>query len=275
MSVKNKLPKLDTVLVSGILLSLALALFLMLTGQDESTSLLVGLITTVITLLIEIIARLKESESRVLKSIRLGELLEQDNDLYAIMCEIAENHKKINNGQFDLFIQHSNDALEECRDILAGLERGYMVIPPGGKYAFGRKSLTQASRCVKAVAYEDIESWRTEHLKDVLRVNAESIARGITIQRVFILEPGGLEKSRDVLDAHKTAGVQVFCASPDDLPSTELLESFQVIDDKVLVVFYYTRDGRRFTGERISIDPVEVDKAISKFDTISRRAKPY
>lgn len=46
-----------------------------------------------------------------------------------------------------------------------------------------------------------------------------------------------------------------------------------LVDDKVLVVFYYTRDGSKFRSEKISIDPVEVDRYVDMFNLIKRRSQ--
>lgn len=181
----------------------------------------------------------------------------------------------VKNQNFPLFIQRSQDILGECQDVLSGLERGYMVIEPGGKYAYGTKGVALAEKNVTAVAYEDIESWRTVHLQSALKANAEAIKRGVEIQRVFILNKESFDKAHDVLQAHKDAGVKVYVVPPDDLPTPQLLENYLIIDGKVLVVFYYTREGRRLREEKISVEPVEVDTAVSRFSAIMRRAKVY
>jgi hypothetical protein len=128
---------------------------------------------------------------------------------------------------------------------------------------------------VQAIEYENIEAWRTEHLKDVIRANAAVARRGVHIQRVFILHKGAMAEAKDVFDGHKNAGVQVFTVTPEELPHTQLLESYLVVDNSVLVVFYFTRDGRHFREEKISINQVEVDRAVSNFNSVLRRATVY
>jgi hypothetical protein len=150
-----------------------------------------------------------------------------------------------------------------------------MMVEPAGKYSFGKRGVETASSIVKAVAYEDIDSWRTEHLKGVIQANAESVKRGVKIQRVFILSQDAMPKAYDVLQMHKGAGIEVLVVPPEDLPSTELLESYMIVDDKILTLFFYTRDGKRFVGEKVSIEPIEVDRYISKFNSIHRRSQKY
>jgi hypothetical protein len=267
--------KADPFLTTGVVISIALAVILVLSGQDEVSSLMIGLTVTAITLLIDVIARLKNTEDHILQATTLGSLLLSDTELHQTIRQITQSYLSAQDSEFDLFIQRSKDALLECKEILDGLERGYIVVEPGGKYTYGRKGVNVAQENVKAIAYEDIESWRTEHLKGVIQANAEAVRRGVRIQRVFILDNDSLSQAEDVLQAHKDAGVEVFVVSPEALESTQLLESYLVVDNRILVVFYYTRDGRRFKGERVSIEPVEVGTAVARFDSVLNRAKAY
>jgi uncharacterized membrane protein len=59
---------LDPIVVIGTIVSIALAVILVLIGQDEVLSLLVGLVIACMTLLIDIIARLKGSEEKIINS---------------------------------------------------------------------------------------------------------------------------------------------------------------------------------------------------------------
>jgi hypothetical protein len=59
---------LDPIVVIGTIVSIALAVILVLIGQDEVISLLVGLVIACMTLLIDIIARLKGSEEKIINS---------------------------------------------------------------------------------------------------------------------------------------------------------------------------------------------------------------
>lgn len=61
-----KIKSLDPLIAIGLVTSIALAIILFLIGQDEIQSLLVGLIGIVITLSIDLIAKLRETEKRIL-----------------------------------------------------------------------------------------------------------------------------------------------------------------------------------------------------------------
>ena len=76
----------------------------------------------------------------------------------------------------------------ECKDILSGIQRGYMQVEVAGKYSYGKRGAEAAKVSMKAVAYEDVVSWRTEHLKGVLKANSGAAQKGVKIERIFILK---------------------------------------------------------------------------------------
>lgn len=272
---KSKLNFLDPTLTIGVLVSIFLSIILVLLGNDEVNSLIVGLTVTLVTLAIDVIGRIKESENRVLQAVKLGTLLDTNGDLHTTISEIVESYLASQKMPLDLFRQRSKDTLLDCKDVLSGIQKGYMNVEVAGKYSYGRKGAESSLSSIKAVAYEDIASWRTEHLKGVVKANAEAVKRGVKVERVFILKKDSVEAAKDVLEIHKNSGVNVHLITPDDLPKTELLESFMIVDDTVLVVFYYTRDGSKFRGEKISIDPVEVDRYCDMYSLIKRRSIEY
>jgi hypothetical protein len=272
---KKMLQFLDPLLVTGIIVSVFSAMVLVLLGKDEVSSMVIGLLITVITLLIDFIGRLKETEAKLLSANALGTVLIQNPELHKIVSEISNSYLLAQASGFDLFQLRSQDSLHECKDVLRGIANGYITVEAAGKYSYGKRGTENAQNEVKAVAYEDIESWRTEHLKGVIESNAVAIKRGIKIQRIFIVSSETMAKATDVLQAHKKAGVDVLTIPPDDLLSTEYLESYMIVDNKVVVVFSYTRDGKRFRGEKISIDSVEVGRYISKFNAMSRKARRF
>lgn len=269
---KNKFSFLDPTLTIGVLVSIFLSFILVLLGNDEISSLVVGLSITLISLGIDVIGRMKETEKKLLRAVKLGSLLDANGELHSIISEIVESYLASQKISLDLFKQRSKDALLDCKDVLGGIQKGYMNVEVAGKYSYGKKGADSSLSSIKAIAYEDVESWRTEHLKGVIDANKDAVQRGVVVERVFILKKDSIKLAQDVLELHKNAGVNVFIVSPDDLPKTELLESFMVVDDKVLVIFYYTRDGSKFRGEKISIDPVEVDRYSDAYGLIRRRS---
>ena len=109
-----------------------------------------------------------------------------------------------------------------------------------------------------------------------MQANAEAInKRGVKIQRIFILSDESFNNSKDVLKKQIEAGVEVRIVSPEKLPTKHLLESYQIVDNKIVVKFYNTPDGKTFLKEKVSIEPIQVSKAIRDFSVVYRWATPY
>ena len=262
-----------TVLVGTLILALSQLGVLSSAAIGPTTLTLVILLAT--SQLVDTSKKLESLQDAIENGFQLNEILSKERELFSVVHQIAKSYMTVQGTEMELFRQKAKDTLEECRDILGGLERGYMLAEPGGKYAYGTKGVLLAKHNVKAIAYEEIEVWRTPHLKSTLQANAQAVKRGVQIQRIFIVSNESLAKAGDVLQEHQSAGIQVYVAFPENLPSEQLLESYLIIDDKVLVTFYLTREGKRLREERISILPTDVSNAMKGFESILRRAIRY
>lgn len=273
----------DPFLLIGIVFSIALSFFLVLIGQDEINSLMVGLIATLITLAVDIIARFRETEERILKAITGGEVLLKDESLHSKCRQIAKLYFDIQKNLTDYglnsytsFTEKSQDILLDSINKLKRLEKGVLEELAGGKFTYGKRGIDEAQQTVKSVSYEEIQWWREEHFSEVLlKTNTDACKRGIKIQRVFIIDKDSISQSEDVLRKHQKAGVDVRYVTPEDLSDDQLLDTFQIVDDKILIKFFNTADRRRFIKEEIYIDPEDVKKATRNFDRIVRRSKEF
>lgn len=270
---KKILSLIDPFLIIGIVFSIAISIYLIYTGIDTVSGLLVGLMVTTVTLIIDLIARLKDSETRLSQTIILGNQLQNNQELFAIIQSMVDNYIKIQNSSFSFFKQKAADSLIESKEILQTLSNGFLIAEPASKYSFGKKGVEIAQKNIKAVSYEPLGLWKSLHWEKSINVNSDATKRGVEITRVFLQDDENLSKHNDVILAHKNAGAKILIASPKDL-SSSYLESFFIVDDKILAEFHLTLDGQ-LKYERISINPADVEKAISKFNYIMRFSREY
>ncbi|MEW5985668.1 MAG: hypothetical protein AB1791_03445 [Chloroflexota bacterium] len=267
------LRSLDPILAIGVVLSVAVAIILVLTGQDQATSLLIGLAVTAITLLIDVLARLKNSEQRIVEAIELGEALSSDPRLFGVIRQIAQDYRAVKQLAFDHFSLRADDALLECREVIHHLVEGRMTVSTQSKYTYGFTGINTATHGIKAVAYADIAWWRSNPGETYMLLNIEAAKRGVDIIRVWIFNKDALAGYKDVIERQKQADIQTYVATPDQIPS-DFLEDYMVVDERVLVKLELTLHGQS-KAELISINPIEVDKALSNFDGILRYATPF
>src|SRR5207302_351120 len=102
---RTKLRFLEPLLVIGIAFSIGIATLLVIIGQDKAISLLIGLATTTITLVIDLVSRHTESEKRIVQIFSLGDGLIQANDiwLYELTKEIIDDYHTVKKLNFPIF----------------------------------------------------------------------------------------------------------------------------------------------------------------------------
>ena len=100
--IKKTTKWLDPILLVGVLVSVAIAVGMVLLGNDTISSLVVGLISTTITLLVDIVARIGKHEDTTIESARLSHIL-SDEPLAEKLRDIMEIYSKIRQYEFDYY----------------------------------------------------------------------------------------------------------------------------------------------------------------------------
>jgi hypothetical protein len=265
----------DPFLAVGVAFSVALSLFLLLIGVDKVDSLIVGLIATTISLVIDLVARFKDSERRILQAVTLLELIMQDNQLPENIQDLVNSYLLIKQGAFEIFKTRGDDILAQCISDLRAMADGYMIVEPGAKYAFGKLGIELAKKSIKAVSCTSPESWSSSHSRSAVEAHADAVQRGVDIIRVFIQDEKTHSDAEEVLTKQLEAGINVFVVSPDELPAKyQTNYSYFIIDNAILAEFYLTLDGH-ISMERVSIKSVEVNEAINRFNFVLRRSTEH
>ena len=267
-TMKAKFHFLDPIITIGIIVSIAMAIILVLVGQDSVISILIGLVITTITLIIDVIARLKESEKNILQSSVLGISLANDPGLLFSLQQIVKDYLAVKNHRYKVFSLGATHALEECHNVMHGLVEGHMTVSPLSYFSFGRSGIDQTIDTMKTVQYANPSYWRTKYGEKYFQSNLEAIKRGVKITRIWLQNQGSLDNYRDVIEAQEAAGIRVLVALLDEVP-LELHGDYLIADDEMLVKLDLSLDGNS-KAESIYIDPIEVQRAINSFDLLLR-----
>jgi hypothetical protein len=267
----SKLRFLDPIVVIGVIISVALAIIFVVMGQDQAISLLIGLTITIITLLIDIIARLKESEKAIIQTSEFGNALASDSWLFDVLRQIVYDYQKINNRNYDAFVRRTKAGLLECRDLLHSMSEEYLVTDILSDYNSGLSGSNAAQKEIKAVQYALPTYWRTPFGLKYMESNIEAVKRGVRVTRIWIQSKEILEEYRDIITTQETAGIQTFIAETSEIPPV-LLEDYSITDSQLYIKIELTLDGHA-RQERISIDPIVVEKADGNFNLLLRYAR--
>ncbi len=264
----NKLKFLDPIIATGAIISISLSIILVLIGQDQAISLLIGLVIAAITLLIDIIARIQESEEKIIHATELETTLVRNPLLLSIVSQIANDYVSVKKLGADFFMERADNSLLETRDIIHRLAEGRMtqeVVDVGkARFIYG----SRPAKRVKVASYADPSFWRTEYGKFIFKQNARAVKRGIEFTYVWIQKRKTLVEYQDILKLQQDMGVKTLYVFPDEVPGS-FLEHYRIKDDEMLFKYELTVDGRTKT-QHISIDPIEVDTAVRNFKVLLR-----
>jgi hypothetical protein len=263
------------ILYIGVGFSVALSIVLLAVGVDQSASVIIGLCATILSLLIELIARVAGMEQRLVDVTGLGRRLATDRDLFTSVSSMVNDYQRVAGEQrYRLFSDRAKHIVAECADGLHDLVEGHMTLPPLSQYSFGLSGIEGLHRTIKATSYVDAEKfWNSVAGEKYFQKNIEMLRRGVQVTRVFIGDRPTMARFQAVVMRHRQAGIRVLVALVDEIPR-ELFEDYLIGDDEVLTQLQLTHDGQA-RAERISIDANEVRRAVNNFDRLIRGAHEW
>ena len=267
------LRSIDPILAVGVTFSIALAVVLVLIGQDQVTSLLIGLVVTTITLLIDTLGRQKDSEQRIVEAFELGRALSSNPRLIEITRQITEDYHTVEKLASDPFPKIAEETLVECKEVIHGLAEGRYTASDPSKYFYGAPIMNAAARSAKAVAYGGIDWWKREGAEAYVISNIEAVKRGVRVVRVWVYRKNTLLRNKDVIERQEKAGIVTYITTPQQL-SPNLLEDYMVVDERLLIKLESTLGGGS-KATSISTDPNKVKQALSNFEAVLSCAKPF
>ena len=261
----NSLRKIDPTISLGILLSLSTSIILLLRGQNEAISILIGLVITAISIMIRVLLRIKESEENLLKNSALDRLILADPALFSIIQQITSEYEVIESHKNDFFTDHANKALLSCREKIHGLAEGRLVMDADKlKITYGRK----AEKTVNLVTCYPSMRWKNQYGKYVMRMNMRAIARGVAFSHVWVSDIDTLTDYKDILFELEKIGINVRVALSSEVPRY-LIQSYRIIDERKLIKLEFAPGGV-CTHHHVIIDPIEVEKASANFQSIKQ-----
>jgi hypothetical protein len=260
---------LDPTIVIGVIISLFVSVILVLIGQDGISSLIVGLLITTITLLIDAISRINEGEKRILNASLLDSAVMDDHTLLSAVSRLIGDYKLVKGLEDNFFLTKANDVLMDCRNTLHGLAEGQMTIEGDrSQFNYGER----AKFSVKLVNAVHPAEWKTRYGENLIRANARAIERGVKFTHLWILNSETLFEYKKILFQLQEIGVEVRLATPDDIPS-HLWQHYRLVDDKKLIRLEVGVNGKQ-RSQRIDIDHNAVEKAKQDFKRLCEFTLP-
>jgi hypothetical protein len=260
---------LDPLQITGFAISVAVPLFLLITGKDQISSVTLGFVLASFTQLLDLQVRQSDSERRLLSSKALNEILYRDEWLLDSLSQIASDYQRLESRIFDPFEfkTHAREYLRECRDRLGYMSSGYAFPIERIPFEQSMIALKKAQKHISAVDSGDLDFWENTNANKYIKLNEETQRRGIAIKRVFIHPIVDLATKIDLLKKQQGLGIEIYIVDPTRRLPQALNGDYIVADDSFAVLSVFGTDGK-VVGNKVSIEQGEVEQLVRNFDRL-------
>jgi hypothetical protein len=249
------------------------------TGEQlADLKLLIGfcmaLVSITVPLQLELLFRLTERARTRERYGMLLEMVEEYPYLLPIIVRTAEaGVATLKNTRVEQFKECVPSILGETQVRMQELAQGRLRTR-GGDNALLLERFAAATDLVQGTTDEgDTGWWRQANGKHFLALNRDLIARGVTIERVWILSARPSDETQRVLEEHHSALVKVFVVRLDALEGT-LLINMTMMDEEFLHEDVTNKLGNA-EEYLFSENSADLSRAKSRFSQLKAKAIEY
>lgn len=253
-------------MVIGLGISLALGLVFFFYAQPGYLALLIGLLGTIISLLVDIIYRLERDST-------LSSQLANIPWLRDAIDEIARSLNTIS-GETRLlpFMEYARRDIKRCAHTTAGMASGQMRARVGDEVLVRQTDLARKIIRACSVQTMDMPRWISDLGSKYWEANLRALQRKVRIERVFIYEDWTADLKR-IVDQQADAGVHVWVVE-SKLVDPSLRVDMAVWDDAFTYHFELNSEGDPI--ENIySVNEVDIARRVDQMELLKSVARPY
>ncbi len=265
------------IVITGILVSIAISVFMILMRQDTVLSFGVGLLSAILTLLLEILNEQQASEARLLESLGLSPRALESPLIHEVVKKATHCLAQLETKFRDSLVsEHFQRATEEYLEQLDGLSLGRVRLSPSPSenWIMAARLVDRAHKSGKAVAYGELhEQWNRDYNRAYWEANHRALQRGVKITRIFMMPEKDIASLKEVLEEQEKSGIDVYVAIEERVPPN-LKKDFAIWDDKYLGYSEVTATGEIAKGF-ISINELDVREAERWFENLLHYSRSF
>jgi len=215
----NPLKLLDRFVLAGISASVVLSLVLYIVGVDTVSSLIVGLLGTVLTMQVDLMGKTERAIARKDANTDLIGRIEQASGFQELLFEIIEYAFRVSNRISDeWFRQRAVLEMERLKDFLQALSKGTLQTGPIDNDAL-ILLMNQAKKqlVVTSPTSTDEDWWLSPRGRKFWQANIDAVQRGVGVTRIFLFEES-TGNIQEVMQEQLLSGVNVYGVRYADLP---------------------------------------------------------
>lgn len=258
-----------SILVSATI-SIGIAVVLMLSGLEPISAIIIALLSTIITILLDILLRVRFSESLLSELLNLY----QDPWLFEIVKELIRGYREtVKRARIDILLVRSREILERAARELVEVSNGRMITrTPAEEHEMLIKIIQSAKKEICAVViYEWFDNWwATPAAQTYLEENRKFIAeKKGSITRILIVPKEKLNdlNSKQFIKKQLDHKIDVRIACQEDQSPSQMQAGFMIADDIIASRSVYSVT-KQILGSHITTDPLEIRELKNSFTAL-------
>lgn len=200
----------------------------------------------------------------------------RDNDLFIALNQVKSRVLSMQHAYFKKWASFKlNEFLSKNDDFFDGTN----YTNPHAEDTFGVTGIEFTEHELKAITAVS-DYWQDSFTIAYLQKQEELIKRGVSIYRVFVIEEGKLNDAIEQMNYQYNLGIKVYYIEKSNgfIDPAWLVEDYLIQDNQLVVEIFCTThqfDEKGKNTERITMDIVEVQKKIERFQRIIERSILY
>lgn len=260
---------LDPILLIGLLISALISIVVMgFPGNDPIIGFIIGLLSTIITLLVDLIARLNRVEHNVIETQRLSRVL-MSGSISQDLQELARDYELIEAYDFNLYRKIASDSFGECKRRFREIASGTVRILDKSVYHYNIEGIKQARNSIKVTHITSPDYWVSDAGRKFLEASQIALKRGVETVIIFAVSDEDIQNFKNIFDVVRKFKVTVFTTKPKRMD-----KEFAIIDDTLLLEYAYDKNEDTWITSVI-LDSKEVTNAVDSFRHFLTYSKPY
>ncbi len=268
----------DPVLIIGLLLSVALGVFLYFVSDTSFVlGTLVSLVGTALALQLDLVMRVERKLHKEDAQSQLMCLLEQIPWLPAEVKDIAVSLNTVSalENQDGYLLDVARKALDECARTLDDLTRGQIRVSSDDNEAlFVQTARAKEYILATSIPYVDLKWWCSDIGRKYWDANVAAMGRGVRVERVFVYQEW-TDQLQELAEEQAAAGAIIWAVHRDKVPHALRIDMI-VWDRSFSYEIRLNSDGEEIEN-LYSVNASDIDRKIHCFDIIrscARRIDP-
>jgi len=256
----------------GVIVSIASSIILFLVGIDETTSVTIGLLGIVISLLIDLHGANKRLEEKIFEALEFTANLQKDNFAKERIATIIRSWGKISDGNLHpLLINVAKLLTQEATDQLTSIANGEIHVA-SGDYGWMNVIMDEAQTEIRASSTISLNFWNSNAGKRWKDINYSAVERGIKIARVFVYDAVD-DPLSNLMNEMKQKGIKVYYINKKLLPLDHRIPML-IADENLLWISEQSEEGV-ISRQYFSVREEHILKHKNIFEKILMESEEY